>query len=150
MECLSLSWALEKLHYYLDCSVFEVVTDVNSAKSLLSMKTPNRHILIWKIAIHDYRGDMIIIRKAGSIHKNADGFIRWELHNKPDNPDYVPANSIEGINITDVGETFLEEVIESFKKDKNFHILTSLLGKDCKDTALADFLDDIFKASYDK
>ncbi|MBW0584409.1 hypothetical protein O181_124124 [Austropuccinia psidii MF-1] len=27
MECLCLVWALEKLHYYLDGSVFEVITD---------------------------------------------------------------------------------------------------------------------------
>ncbi|MBW0584605.1 hypothetical protein O181_124320 [Austropuccinia psidii MF-1] len=37
---------------------------------------------------------------------------------------------IEGINITDIGTEFFEEVRESYKKDKNFHILTSLLDKD--------------------
>ncbi|MBW0583730.1 hypothetical protein O181_123445 [Austropuccinia psidii MF-1] len=47
MECLCLVWALEKLHYYLDGSVFEVVTDCNSVKSLLNMKTLNRHMLRW-------------------------------------------------------------------------------------------------------
>ncbi|MBW0479546.1 hypothetical protein O181_019261 [Austropuccinia psidii MF-1] len=45
MECLCLVWALDKLHYYLDGSVFEVITDFNSVKSLLNMKTPNRHML---------------------------------------------------------------------------------------------------------
>ncbi|MBW0575313.1 hypothetical protein O181_115028 [Austropuccinia psidii MF-1] len=44
MECLCLVWALEKLHYYLDGSVFEVITDYNAMKSLLNMKTPNRHM----------------------------------------------------------------------------------------------------------
>ncbi|MBW0485007.1 hypothetical protein O181_024722 [Austropuccinia psidii MF-1] len=29
MECLCLVWALEKLHHYLDSSVFEVITDCN-------------------------------------------------------------------------------------------------------------------------
>ncbi|MBW0579276.1 hypothetical protein O181_118991, partial [Austropuccinia psidii MF-1] len=45
MELLCLVWALEKLHYYLDGTVFDVITDCNSVKSLLNMKTPNRHML---------------------------------------------------------------------------------------------------------
>ncbi|MBW0531670.1 hypothetical protein O181_071385 [Austropuccinia psidii MF-1] len=45
MECLCLVWALEKLHYYLDDSAFEVITDFNSMKSLLNMKPHNRHML---------------------------------------------------------------------------------------------------------
>ncbi|MBW0555952.1 hypothetical protein O181_095667 [Austropuccinia psidii MF-1] len=49
--CLSLVWALEKLHYYLDGSVFEVITDCNAVKSLLNMKTPNRHMLRCQTAI---------------------------------------------------------------------------------------------------
>ncbi|MBW0570899.1 hypothetical protein O181_110614 [Austropuccinia psidii MF-1] len=32
MECLCLVWALEKLDYYLDGSVFEVITDFNAVK----------------------------------------------------------------------------------------------------------------------
>ncbi|MBW0533687.1 hypothetical protein O181_073402 [Austropuccinia psidii MF-1] len=32
MECLCFVWALEKLHYYLDGSVFEVITDYNAMK----------------------------------------------------------------------------------------------------------------------
>ncbi|MBW0580440.1 hypothetical protein O181_120155 [Austropuccinia psidii MF-1] len=32
MECLCLVWALEKLHYYLDGSVFEVIADCNAMK----------------------------------------------------------------------------------------------------------------------
>ncbi|MBW0574150.1 hypothetical protein O181_113865 [Austropuccinia psidii MF-1] len=51
MECLCLVWALEKLHYYLYGSFFEVITDCNAVKSLLNMKTPNRHMLRWQIAI---------------------------------------------------------------------------------------------------
>ncbi|MBW0586855.1 hypothetical protein O181_126570 [Austropuccinia psidii MF-1] len=35
MEYLGLVCALEKLHYYLNASVFEVITDCNAAKSLL-------------------------------------------------------------------------------------------------------------------
>ncbi|MBW0507968.1 hypothetical protein O181_047683 [Austropuccinia psidii MF-1] len=32
MECLCLVWALEKLHYYVDSSVFELITECNSMK----------------------------------------------------------------------------------------------------------------------
>ncbi|MBW0532404.1 hypothetical protein O181_072119 [Austropuccinia psidii MF-1] len=73
MECLCLLWALEKLHYYLDGSVFEVITDCNAVRSLLNMKTPNRHMLRWQIAIQENRGNMTTLHKAGNIHKNAHG-----------------------------------------------------------------------------
>ncbi|MBW0535231.1 hypothetical protein O181_074946 [Austropuccinia psidii MF-1] len=46
---------LEKLHYYLDGSVFEIITDCNAVKSLLNMKTPNRHVLRWQIAIQQFK-----------------------------------------------------------------------------------------------
>ncbi|MBW0586030.1 hypothetical protein O181_125745 [Austropuccinia psidii MF-1] len=135
MECLCLVWALEKLHYYLVGSVFEVITDCNAVKSLLNMKTPNRNMLRWQIAIQEYRGNMIIVHKAGSIHNNSDGLSRWALANTPYNPGYVPLEEepqipIEGINITNIGPEFFEEVRESYEQDKNFHILTSLLDKD--------------------
>ncbi|MBW0495756.1 hypothetical protein O181_035471 [Austropuccinia psidii MF-1] len=112
MECLCLVWELEKLHYYLDGSVFEVITDCIAMKSLLKMKTPNRNMLRWQIAIQEYRGNMTIVHKAGKIHKNADGLSRWELANTLDNPAYVPLEAepkipIEGINIT-VDFIFLE------------------------------------------
>ncbi|MBW0556192.1 hypothetical protein O181_095907 [Austropuccinia psidii MF-1] len=77
MECLCLKWALEKLHYYLDGSDFKVITDCNAVKSLLNMKTTNRHMLRWQIAIQEYRGNMTIFHEAGNIHKNADGLSRW-------------------------------------------------------------------------
>ncbi|MBW0512100.1 hypothetical protein O181_051815 [Austropuccinia psidii MF-1] len=67
MECLCLVWALEKLNYFLEGCVFEVITDCTTVKSLLNMKTPNRHMLRWQIAIQEYRGNMAIV------HKNADG-----------------------------------------------------------------------------
>ncbi|MBW0565749.1 hypothetical protein O181_105464 [Austropuccinia psidii MF-1] len=155
MECLFLVWELEKLHYYLDDSAFEVITDCNSVKSPLNMKTPNRHMLRWQIAIQEYRGNMTILHKAGNIHKNDDGLSRWALANTPDNPAYVPLEAepqipIEGINITDIGTEFFEEVRESYKQDRNFHTLTSLLDKDCKDTSLVNTLDEVWKNSYSK
>ncbi|MBW0523369.1 hypothetical protein O181_063084 [Austropuccinia psidii MF-1] len=99
------------------------------------MKPPNRHLLRRQIAIQDYRGNMTIVHKPGNIHKNADGLSRWASPNTPENASYVPTGAepqipIEGINITDVGTEFFEEVRDSYKLDKNFHILTSLLDKD--------------------
>ncbi|MBW0563382.1 hypothetical protein O181_103097 [Austropuccinia psidii MF-1] len=92
-------------------------------------------MLRWKIAIKEYRGNMNIVHKAGNIHKNSDGLSRWELASTPDNPAYVPLEAepqitIEGINITNIGTEFFEEVRESYKKDNNCHILTSFLDKD--------------------
>ncbi|MBW0556570.1 hypothetical protein O181_096285 [Austropuccinia psidii MF-1] len=81
MECLCLGWAMEKLHYYIYGSVFEVITDCNAVKSLLNMKSPNRHMLRWQISIEEYRGNMTIVHKAGNIHKNAYGLGRWALAN---------------------------------------------------------------------
>ncbi|MBW0551694.1 hypothetical protein O181_091409 [Austropuccinia psidii MF-1] len=110
-------------------------------------------MLRWQIAIQEYRGNMTIVHKSGNIHNNADGLRIWALPNKPDNPAYVPTSSepqtpIEGIKITDVGVEFFEKVRESYKQDKNCHILTSLLDKDCKDAYFANSLDDIWKTSY--
>ncbi|MBW0498811.1 hypothetical protein O181_038526 [Austropuccinia psidii MF-1] len=124
MECLCLVWAFDKLHYDLDESVLEVITDCNSMESLLKMKTDNRHMLRWQIDIQEYRGNMTIVHKAGNIHKNSAGLRRCALANTPDNPAYVPLEAepqiqIEGINITDIGTEFFEEVRESYKQDKN-------------------------------
>ncbi|MBW0590391.1 hypothetical protein O181_130106 [Austropuccinia psidii MF-1] len=110
-------------------------------------------MLRWQIAIQEYSGNMTIVHKAGKIHKNADGLSRWALDNTPENPAYVPLEAepqipIEGINITDIGIEFFEEVRESYKQDKNCHILTSLLDKDCKDTSLVNPLDEFRKNSY--
>ncbi|MBW0586751.1 hypothetical protein O181_126466 [Austropuccinia psidii MF-1] len=153
MGCLCLVWALEKSHYYLDGSAFEVITDCNAVKSLLNMKTPNRHMLKWQIAIKEYRENMTIVHKSGNIHKNSDGLSRWGLAKTPDNPAYVtleaePQIPIKGIDITDNGNEFFEEAGESYKQDNNCHILTSLLDKDCKDTSLVNTLDEVWRNSY--
>ncbi|MBW0513856.1 hypothetical protein O181_053571 [Austropuccinia psidii MF-1] len=148
MECLCLFWALEKLHYYLHGSVFEVITDINAVKSLLNMKNPNRHMLKWHIAIQEYRSNMTIVNKAVTLHRNADGLSSWELPKTLENPAHVPANAepqipIEGIKIKDVGTEFFEEVSKMYKQDNNFHILTSPLKKNWKDSAFPNFSDDI-------
>ncbi|MBW0578734.1 hypothetical protein O181_118449 [Austropuccinia psidii MF-1] len=91
---------------------------------------------------------MTVVHKAGKTHKNTDGVSRWALANTHDNPAYVPLEAesqipIEGINITDIGTELFEEVRESSKQDKNFHILTYLLDKYCKDTSLVNALDEV-------
>ncbi|MBW0560732.1 hypothetical protein O181_100447 [Austropuccinia psidii MF-1] len=76
IEFLCLVWALEKLNYFLEGCVFEVITDCTAVKSLLNMKNPNRNMLRWQIAIKEYRGNMTIVHKDGNIHKNEDGLSR--------------------------------------------------------------------------
>ncbi|MBW0468327.1 hypothetical protein O181_008042 [Austropuccinia psidii MF-1] len=96
---------------------------------------------------------MTIVHKEGNIHKNSDVLSRWALVNTPDNPAYVPLEAephipSEGTNIADFGTKFFEEVRESYKQDKNFHIPAFLLDKDCKDTSLVNALDEVWKNSY--
>ncbi|MBW0478559.1 hypothetical protein O181_018274 [Austropuccinia psidii MF-1] len=54
------------------------------------MKTTNRHMLRWKTAIQDYRGNMKIIYKESKGHTNVDGLRRWPLDNVKGNPAYDP------------------------------------------------------------
>ncbi|MBW0481659.1 hypothetical protein O181_021374 [Austropuccinia psidii MF-1] len=89
MECLCLVWALEKLNYFLEECVCEVITDFTTVKSLSKMKTPSRHILRWKIAIQEYRGNMTIVHKYGNNNRNEDLLRRFPLPNNIDNPAYV-------------------------------------------------------------
>ncbi|MBW0542094.1 hypothetical protein O181_081809 [Austropuccinia psidii MF-1] len=122
MELLCLVWALEKLNYFLERCFFEVITDCTTFKSLLNIKTPNRHMLRWQIAIQEYRGNMTIVHKDGNINKNEDGLSRWPLPNNIDNPDYLPEEAspqipIEGISVTDLNTTFFEEVRNSYTQD---------------------------------
>ncbi|MBW0460642.1 hypothetical protein O181_000357 [Austropuccinia psidii MF-1] len=89
---------------------------------------------------------MTLAHKEGNINKNSDGLRRWALANTPDSPDYVPLEAeqhipIEVIKKTDIGTEFFEKARESYKKEKNFHILKYLLDKDCKYTALVNSLD---------
>ncbi|MBW0556006.1 hypothetical protein O181_095721 [Austropuccinia psidii MF-1] len=101
------------------------------------MKTPNRNLLRWQIAIQEYRGNMTIVHKDNNINKNADGLIRWPLPKNIDNPSYVPEKAspyipIEGIHITNRNTTFFEEVRNSYTQDNDCSILFQLLTKDFK------------------
>ncbi|MBW0511590.1 hypothetical protein O181_051305 [Austropuccinia psidii MF-1] len=114
------------------------------------MNTLNRHMLRWKIAIQEYRGNMIIAHESGNIHINSDGLRRWALANTPENPAWVPQEEhhIEGICVTDVGTEFFNQVEESYKMDKYFHILCQLLMKYSKDPSLSSKLDEVWKKAY--
>ncbi|MBW0517863.1 hypothetical protein O181_057578 [Austropuccinia psidii MF-1] len=130
-----------------------MITDFTAVKSLLNMKTPNRHMLRWKIAIKEYRANMTIVHEDGNIHKNADGISRWPLPNNIDNSAYVPYEAspkipIEGVSVTDSNTTFFEEVRKSCTQDKNCSILCQLLNKDCKYNSLIHALDEVWKKSY--
>ncbi|MBW0574974.1 hypothetical protein O181_114689 [Austropuccinia psidii MF-1] len=119
------------------------------------MKTPNRRMLRWQIAIQDYRGNMPIVHKDGNIHKNADGLRRWPLQNNINNPSYVQEEAssqipIEGISVTDLNTTFFEEVRNSYTQNKNCSILCQLLTKYCEDNSLIHSLDEIWNISYDE
>ncbi|MBW0480127.1 hypothetical protein O181_019842 [Austropuccinia psidii MF-1] len=92
------------------------------------MKTPNRHMLRWQIAIQEYRGNMTIVHKDGNIHKNADVLGRRPLPNNTDNPGYVteeasPQIPIEGISVIDLNTTLFEEVRNSYTQDNTFSLL---------------------------
>ncbi|MBW0529103.1 hypothetical protein O181_068818 [Austropuccinia psidii MF-1] len=113
MEFLCPVWALEKLNYFLEGCVFEVITDFTAVKSLLNMKTPNRNMLRWQTAIQEFRGNMIFVDKDVNVHKHTDGLSRCPLANDIDNPSYVPEEAspqipIEGISFTDLNTTFFE------------------------------------------
>ncbi|MBW0579141.1 hypothetical protein O181_118856 [Austropuccinia psidii MF-1] len=148
MECLCFFWALEKLNYFLEGCVFEVITDCTAVKSLSNMKTPNRHKLRWQIALKEYRGNMTIVHKYGNVHKNADGLSIWPLPNSICNPAYVPEEAspqipIEGISVKDLNTGFLEEVRNSYHQDRNCSILCQLLNKDSKDKSLIHALNEV-------
>ncbi|MBW0519057.1 hypothetical protein O181_058772 [Austropuccinia psidii MF-1] len=154
MGFLCLFWAWEKLHYHIDGSVSEVITDFNAMKSLLNMKTPNRNTLILHISEQEYKGNMTILHKAGNINKNYDCWSRWELPNTPENTACVLENAapqilIEVIKITNLGTELFQEVRESYNQDASFHILTSLIDKDFTDSAWDNYLDDIGETSND-
>ncbi|MBW0556461.1 hypothetical protein O181_096176 [Austropuccinia psidii MF-1] len=154
MECLCLVWALEKLNYFLEGCVFGEITDCTTVKSLLNMKTPNRHMLRWKTSIQEYRGSMTIVHKDGNLHKNADGLSRWPLPNNIYNPAYVPEEAspqipIEGISVTDLNTIFFEDVRNSYTQNRNCSMLCQLLNKDCKDNSLIHAFDEVRKKSYD-
>ncbi|MBW0506876.1 hypothetical protein O181_046591 [Austropuccinia psidii MF-1] len=54
------------------------------------MKTTNKQMLRWQIAIQKYRGNITIVYKEVISHTNADGLSRWPLVNLKRKPAYHP------------------------------------------------------------
>ncbi|MBW0514913.1 hypothetical protein O181_054628 [Austropuccinia psidii MF-1] len=54
------------------------------------MKTTNRHMLRFQIAIQEYRGNTTLKYQEGKIHTNFDGLRRCPLYNDKRNPAYDP------------------------------------------------------------
>ncbi|MBW0466860.1 hypothetical protein O181_006575 [Austropuccinia psidii MF-1] len=90
MKYLPLLRYPEELYYYLHGTVFYVITDCNSVKSFLNMKTPNEHKLRWQIYIQEYTGNMTIFHESRNIHNNADGLRKQTVENTPETPEWVP------------------------------------------------------------
>ncbi|MBW0532004.1 hypothetical protein O181_071719 [Austropuccinia psidii MF-1] len=132
MQLLFLFWPLKKLKEFLGGCDFEVITDFTTVKSLFHMKTPNKNMLRWKIAIQEYRGNMTIVHNNENIHKNADGPHRWPLPNNIDNPAYVPEEASpqilkEGSSVTNLHTTCFGEVRSGYTEGNNLNILFQLL-----------------------
>ncbi|MBW0566594.1 hypothetical protein O181_106309 [Austropuccinia psidii MF-1] len=93
---------------------------------------------------------MNIVHKDGNVHINADGLSIWPSPNDIDNTAYVAEEAlsqipIEGISVTDLNNTFFEEVRHGYTQDKNCSILCQLPTKDFKDSSLIHCLDEIWK-----
>ena len=131
LECLAVVWALEKLHYYLEGTTFELVTDCQAVKSLLGMKTPNRHMFRWQLAIQEYRGRMKISHRAGKLHQNADLLSRFPLPNDIDNPggvEDVGIIEVLGLHVVDLASEFYKELMDNYQKCKNLRTLVKILN----------------------
>ncbi|MBW0557454.1 hypothetical protein O181_097169 [Austropuccinia psidii MF-1] len=57
---------------------------------------------------------------------------------------------IEGICVTDIGTEFFNQARESYKIEKNCHILCQILMKDRKDPSLSSKPEEIWKKAYDE
>ncbi|MBW0540552.1 hypothetical protein O181_080267 [Austropuccinia psidii MF-1] len=89
---------------------------------------------------------MTIVHKHGKIHRNADGPRRWPLTNEIKNPSYVPEEAYpqiqrEGMSVTDLNTTLLEEIRNSYTQDTNCRILFQSITKHFIDNSLIHALD---------
>ena len=144
LECLCLVWALEKLHYFLEGCPFTVVTDCTALKYLLNMKTPNRHMLRWQIALQEYRSNMTIVHRDGLLHRNADGLSRWSLPNTKDNPacDLEETNNcpINGISCTDLSEEFFDLIRKGYNEEPDALTIINLMMEQKENSPLIESL----------
>ncbi|MBW0568553.1 hypothetical protein O181_108268 [Austropuccinia psidii MF-1] len=138
-ECLCLVWTLEKFHYYLEGAVFEVYADCTALKSLLNMKTTNRHILRWKIAIQEYRGIMTIKYKKDP----------YPFHGDSGNTDSEGTETpILGISSSELHNESLSAVPKSYAKHKQCGILLQLLQQKYRSPELESHLEEPWLRAY--
>ncbi|MBW0467968.1 hypothetical protein O181_007683 [Austropuccinia psidii MF-1] len=160
-ECLCLVWALEKLHYYLEGAFFKVYTDCTAFKSLLNTKTTNRHMLRWRIAIQEYRGNMSIIYKEVKSHTNADG--HWIMKKNFRFSEWAPESgtpdsgntSSEGTDTPKLGiipselhTEFFNAVMKTYVKHKQCGILLQLLHQKYRSPELESQLEESWLRDY--
>ncbi|MBW0523117.1 hypothetical protein O181_062832 [Austropuccinia psidii MF-1] len=149
-ECLCLVWALEKLHYYLEGAVFEVYTDCTALKSLLNMKTTNRHMLRWQIAIQEYRGNMTIIYKEDR-RKNFR-FSEWAPESGTLDSGNTDSEGTEtpilGISSSELHNEFFSAVLKSYSKHKQCGILLQLLQQKYRSPELESQLEEPLLRAY--
>ncbi|MBW0497765.1 hypothetical protein O181_037480, partial [Austropuccinia psidii MF-1] len=131
-ECLCLVWALDRLHSYLEGAVFEVYTDFTALKSLLSMKTTNRHMLRWQIAIQEYTvAAKIPIHFMEIDRKRNFRFSEWAPESgTPDSGNTYSEGTetpILGIGSSEVHTEFFNAVMKIYSKHKQCGILLQLL-----------------------
>ncbi|MBW0534408.1 hypothetical protein O181_074123 [Austropuccinia psidii MF-1] len=120
------------------------------------MKTTNRQILRWKIAIHKYRGNIPIIYKEGKIHTNEDGlsfrFSEWapgsgtlDSRNTESEGTETP---ILGISSSELHNEFVSAVLESYAKHKWYGILLKLLQQKYRRKKLESHLEETCLRPY--
>jgi hypothetical protein len=150
LECLAVIWALEKLHYYLESSCFEVVTDCQAVLSLINMKTPNRHMLRWQLAIQQYRGKMTLRYREGKKNTNVDGLSRAPLDNDNSNPaagysSDEDTTAVCVLSVVNLDDEFYQKIRDGYDKEKNAELLKRILDKPTPEKqALAASLDTDF------
>ncbi|MBW0463216.1 hypothetical protein O181_002931 [Austropuccinia psidii MF-1] len=148
-ECLCLVWALEKLHYYLRGAVSEVYTDCTALKSLLHMKTTNRQMLRWQIAIQEYRGNMNIIYKEG---KKNFKFSEWEPESGTSDSGNTDSEGTEtpilGIGSSELNNEFFNAVMKTYAKHKQCGIFLQLLQQTYRSPELGSKLEERWLRDY--
>ncbi|MBW0549879.1 hypothetical protein O181_089594 [Austropuccinia psidii MF-1] len=149
-ECLCLVWALEKLHYYLEGAVFEVYTDCTALKSLLKMKTTNRHMLRRQIAPQEYKGNMPIINKEG--RRRNFRFSEWAPGSGTLNSGNTDSQGTEtpilGISSSELHNEFVSAVLKSYAKNKQCGILLKLLQQKYRSPELESQLEEPWLRAY--
>ncbi|MBW0476866.1 hypothetical protein O181_016581 [Austropuccinia psidii MF-1] len=149
-ECLCLVWALEKLHYHLQDELFEVYTDFPALKSSLNMKTTNRHILRWQIAIQEYRGNMTTINKED--RKRNFRFSEWAPGSGTLDSGKTDSEGTEtpilGISSSELHNEFFSAVLKSYSKHKQCGMLLQLLQQKYRSPELESQLEEPWLRAY--